>query len=123
MPKREDVRRVVHGLAAHLLGRHVADGAEHDAGSVPRVCGRAGLVDGRDRVRLRQLGQAEVEDLHAAVVGDEEVLGLEVAMDDAVVVRGGEAVGDLDGVVDGLAHRQRDRRSSRSRSVSPSSSS
>ena len=56
---------------------------------------------------LRQLGEAEVEDLHPAVAGDEDVLGLQVAVDDALVVRGGEAAGDLDGVVDGLARRQR----------------
>ena len=52
---------------------------------------------------MRQLGEAEVEDLDAAVAGDEEVLGLQVPVDDALLVRGGEAVGDLERVVDGLA--------------------
>ena len=51
----------------------------------------------------RQLGgdearEAEVEDLHLAVVGDEDVGRLDVAMDDARAVRVREAV----------AHRERD---------------
>ena len=37
-----------------------------------------------------------------AVSRDEEVLGLEVAVDDPFLVSGGEALGDLEGVVDGL---------------------
>ena len=41
------------------------------------------------------LGEAEVEDLHRAVGMDEDVLGLEVAVDDAARVRGGEAARDL----------------------------
>ena len=39
--------------------------------------------------------QAEVEDLHVAVGGDEDVLRLQIAMDDAALVRGGEPLGDL----------------------------
>jgi len=38
------------------------------------------------------LGEAEVEDLHPAVVGEEEVVGLDVAVDDALGVSGGEPV-------------------------------
>ncbi len=38
--EREDVRPVVHGLAAQLLGRHVAAGPEHHAGARGRVLGR-----------------------------------------------------------------------------------
>ena len=75
-------------------------------GSVPRVSvGR--LVDARGRARpASELGEAEVEDLDAAVARDEEVLGLQVAVDDALLVRGGQAVRDLDRVVDRLARRQ-----------------
>ena len=53
-----------------------------------------------------ELGDAEVEDLDEAVLGQEQVLGLEVPVDDALVVGGGEAEQDLDAVVDGLPHRQ-----------------
>ena len=49
---------------------------------------------------MRQLGEAEVQDLHPAVVGDEDVLGLQVPVDDPLLVRGGEAVDDLERVVD-----------------------
>ena len=57
--------------------------------------------------RLRQLREAEVEDLDAAVPRHEDVLGLQVAVDDPFLVRRGEAVGDLDRLFDRLAHRQR----------------
>ena len=40
------------------------------------------------------------------VLRDEDVLGLDVAVDDPLLVRRGEAVRDLDGVVDGLLRRQ-----------------
>ncbi len=70
------------------------------AGAVGRFGGLAPLFG------VRQLGEAEVEDLHPAVVGDEDVLGLQVPVDDPLLVRGGEAVGDLERVVDRLALRE-----------------
>ena len=73
-------------------------------------------------VRL-QLGQAEVEDLDPPVLRHEHVLGLQVPVDDPLLVRGGEALGDLHRVVDRLARRDRARGPSRLRSVSPSRSS
>src|SRR5213078_20139 len=48
-----------------------------------------------------------VEDLDAAVLGDEHVTGLEIAMHDAAVVCGRERLRDLHGVVDRLAYWQR----------------
>ena len=44
-----------------------------------------------------QAGQAEIEDLHAAVGGQEDVLRLDVAVDDALGVGGGQPVGDRRG--------------------------
>ena len=106
--EREDVGAVIDGLAAHLLGRHVAHRAEHRARARQRTRmgeqGRLGLNRG---ARLGQLGEAEVEDLDAAVARDEDVVRLQVAVDDALLVRGGQAPGDLAGVVDGLPMRQR----------------
>ena len=55
---------------------------------------------------VRQLGEAEVEDLHPAVLRDEKVLRLQVPVDDPLLVRGGQAVRDLQRVVDRLARRQ-----------------
>jgi hypothetical protein len=46
-------------------------------------------------------GEAEVEDADAAVAGDEDVVGLEVAVDEAGVVGGGQAGA-------GLAHDRHD---------------
>ena len=78
--------------AAHLLGRHVADRAEHGAGlGLVRFAWASSLwLPAGPRRDLAR--EAEVEDLHAAVAGEEDVLGLEVAVDDALLVRGGEAV-------------------------------
>ena len=42
-----------------------------------------------------ELGQAEVENLHLPRLGDEDVRRLDVAMDDALRVRGAERFGDL----------------------------
>ena len=104
--EREDVGALVRGLAAHLLGRHVGERAEDRArlrvAAHRRDVGRTGYV----LLLLRQLRQAEVEDLDAAVGRDEEVVGLQVAVDDALFVRGRERLDDLDGVVERLAQRE-----------------
>ena len=47
-----------------------------------------------------ELRHAEVEDLHQPVTGEEQVLGLEVAVHDAAVVRRRQPPRDLDRVVD-----------------------
>jgi hypothetical protein len=41
------------------------------------------------------VSETEVEELDVAVPGEEDVLGLDVAMDDAAIVGGGEGVGGL----------------------------
>ena len=58
-------------------------------------------------MQLALARQAEVEDLHLAVAGQEEVVGLEVAVHDAAGVRGGEPGRDLRGDLERLARRQR----------------
>ena len=105
--EREDVRALVRGLALDLLGRHVAERSHDDAG-----LGRGG---GRRQVRLlralvlvlRQLRETEVEDLDPPVVRQKQVLGLEISMDDPLLVRRREPLRDLDRVVGRLAHRDR----------------
>ena len=99
-------RAGVGGLPSHLLGRHVAERSQHDArlrAAPSPSAGSSGLP--RLASLLRQLRQAEVEDLDPAVPRDEEVLGLQVPVDDPLLVRGGQAVRDLQRVVDRLARR------------------
>ena len=55
---------------------------------------------------LDQPGEPEVEDLRAAVGGDEDVVGLQIAVDDALRMRGRQALRDLDGQVGRLARRR-----------------
>jgi hypothetical protein len=50
--------------------------------------------------RRDHAGQAKVDDFHEAVVGDNNVRRLDVAMHDVVGVSGAEAFGDLDGEIE-----------------------
>ena len=75
------VGAAVHLRALHLLGRHVVGGA-HD-----RARARGG--------GHREARHPEVHDLHRPVHGEEDVGGLDVAVDDARVVRAGEPVQEL----------------------------
>ena len=68
-------------VGARLLGRHVVDRAEDRAGRAVRHR-HIRVADG-----VGQFGQPEVEDLHEAVGSDHHVLRLQIAMNDAAVVR------------------------------------
>ena len=72
--ERVHVGLAVDRLALRLLGRRVARGAEHDA----RRLGPRRLGDGP--------GQAEVGDAQPAVLVEQEVGGLDVAVDEAPAV-------------------------------------
>ena len=95
-PERVDVGLRGDLVAERLLGRDVVGRAEHAAG-------------GGQALRLERAGDAEVGDLGAALVVDQDVLRLDVAVDEAVLVRALERPADLDRVGDGLGHRQRAR--------------
>ena len=95
--KGEQVRALVDGASGHLLRRHICHGADHGAHGGPRP--------GRELVeplafRLHELRDAEVEDLHAPIARDEEVVGLEVAVDDALAMCDGQSTRGLRGQVD-----------------------
>ena len=61
--ERKEICAMVDRQATDLLGRHVADRAEHDAG----LCRRVRRPRSVPRQILRQLCQPEVENLHATV--------------------------------------------------------
>ena len=89
--KREDVRRRARGIAARLLGRHVGHRPEQRT-----------WIRLHDFLRRRRrspgvgnAGQPEVQHLHVAVAAHHHVLGLDVAMDDARGVGGGQRLRDL----------------------------
>ena len=72
---------------------------------------------------LRDLRQPEVQDLDRAVVADFDVLRFEIAMDDALLVRGFEGVGDLTGDREGVGSGRAERRDRASDRSSPATSS
>ncbi len=94
--ERPDVRPLIERLAARLLRTHVRGRAEDDAG-VRRLDSnrRRHRERWRRGLGLQHLGQTEVEDLHFPARCELDVRGLQVAMDDALLVRGFEPLGDL----------------------------
>ena len=94
-----EIRALVDGLPAGLLGRHIgrgpedhphiSDGRRGDRGKDPGRADRSwlGVADG--------LRQAKIQHLHRAIGSDLDVRRLQIAVDDAVIVGGFERVGDL----------------------------
>ena len=69
--------------------------------------GRLARVELGIQLRLHRLGQAEVEDLRAALVGDPEVGGLQIAVDDAAFVGGLQSFCHLEEEWNDLVKRDR----------------
>ena len=97
---------MIHLRTAHLLRRHVADSPDDHACPVwptpLAIASPAGPHLGR-----RELGETEIEDLDPLVLRDEDILGLQIAVDDAFFVRRRETVGNLQRVVHDPPDRQR----------------
>ncbi len=89
--QRVDVGAGVDGFAARLLRRQVLGGADH----------RGGLGDAVARVGERA-GDAEVHHLHGAGLADHDVRGLDVAVDDAVLVAEVQRLAGVGDDLDGL---------------------
>ena len=98
---------MIRGQSTHLLGRHVADGAEHDT-RMRRRRHRNDCARRRERrLILGQLRQSEVENLDAIVPGNEHVFRLEIAVRDPFFVRRREAARDLQRILSSLANGDR----------------
>ncbi len=83
-PERENIdRRREHRVAARLLGRHVIGRSQR-------------VADLREIARRRDANDSEVQNLHARYrpVDEEEIRGLDVAMQDAARVCADEGRGD-----------------------------
>ena len=110
-PEREDVAPMVGAVSPHLLGTHVAHGPHDDAGlrgMAPSRLGRNARLRAARAGPLRQLlREAEIQQLHAAVAAEEDVLRLHVPVDDSALVRRGEALGDLGCDFERLFRRER----------------
>ena len=102
----KDVAARVGGMSPHLLRRHVADGTGNLAGlGVLRDGG--GRTIGADGFGLREFGQAEIQDLEAAVFRQEEVFRFEVTMYNAGVVSGGQSTRNVHSAITGIARTHR----------------
>ncbi len=97
----------VHRLAGRLLGRHVTDRPHHGARFGARRAGGHRRAFGRRDAALGQFGEAEVQDLHVAVLRHDQVLGLQVPVHDSRRVRRREALGDLSADIERAPNRQR----------------
>jgi hypothetical protein len=97
-----NVGAAVDGLAGGLFWGHVGGGAQDESGFGGAEGKRAvcfvGAFDG--------LGEAEIENFDLATGSEKDVGGLEVSMDDALVVSGFEGFGDLDGDGDDFVGRE-----------------
>jgi hypothetical protein len=104
--ERPDVGPLVDRTAARLLRAHI--GRRPEDQPVARRIARCRLAP--IRVVGQDLANPEVEDFDHSVGGDLDVRRLEIAMDDALVVRGIESAGDLSGNLERLDDRQTARR-------------
>src|SRR5687768_12127336 len=85
---------MIHSFTAHLFGRHVTGGAYDDSGMSIHAS-RGNVCLGLITIRLSEFGDAKVENLHASVFGDEDIVRLQIAMYDALFVGGCQTLGNL----------------------------
>ena len=98
----ENVAPMVGRHAAHLLRAHVPRRA-HDHSHLSAY--GDGFIRGTGVCGLH-FRQPEIQSLRPPVAGEQDVVGLEIAMHDAGVMSGGESAGDLRGHFEGLTHAE-----------------
>ena len=96
--EREDVSPSINDLAPRLFRSHIRRCPDHH----PHLGGRGGQRDrGRHRrtdapgFRLEGFGQPKVEHLHHAIVSDLDVGWFQIPVDDPLLMRGFQRLGDL----------------------------
>lgn len=109
----KEVGAAIELFAAGLFGRHIGSGAESGAGAGELgivesdkggfVCGRSKLGDAGSRFAR----EAEVENLGLAAIGDEDVGGLDVTVNNALRMGGFQSVGDLGAKFSNLIDEER----------------
>jgi hypothetical protein len=102
-----DIRPLVDWLSARLLRTHVRRRAEDRAVDGAGDCRRGLQQVGTGPVATHRLCDAEVEHLYDTLGCDLDVGRLQVSMDDALLMRGLEGVGNLRGDRQGVDERQR----------------
>ena len=111
-PQREKIGAGIELFAPSLLRRHVRDSADRAArvgkagGARTVVLRDINCLGGHSRC-ARELGEAEVQNLHLAPLGKENVRRLDVAMDDSFRVCGIDRVRQLNAHVEQTINRQR----------------
>src|SRR5439155_9011894 len=88
---------------ARLLGRKVAESPHDDSGCRPLGRGGEAILFRRRTLCDGELRQAEVENLQPVVGGKEQVLRLEIAVDNSLLVSRCQSASHLDTVVHRLA--------------------
>src|SRR4029079_2079392 len=100
----ENIATPIERLTLRLFGRHIADRAEYRV-SMCHVCHRSAV--GRRGLVHDELGDAEVQYLGESRFSDDNVGGLEIAMNDAGAVGNPERFTDVDRIADGETRRYR----------------
>ena len=85
----------VERFTAGLLRGHIGQGADGRAGMRERTAHRHRGIVCTGQIRSREFGETEVENLHLAALGDENVCRLDVAVHDALGMRRLQCVRDL----------------------------
>ena len=96
--EREEIGARVDLSTQRLLGRHVCGRSHCGAKAVSELLSLQGrlLPGGCEFLYGHHFGQAEVQDLGTAAFGNEDVCWLDVAVDDALLMRRFEGVRDVD---------------------------
>ena len=81
--EREQIRPRIDRITFDLLGRQITGGAKHNAGERRETAWQCRI--------LCELRDAKIQDLRGAGFGQEDILGLEIAVDQPTRVRGHEA--------------------------------